>query len=65
MIWELALATGVKHIASITTRLTGRDIVGEHFKNKLLTALAELAYNNNSELRVEERVAPFHPFFNS
>ncbi len=53
MIWELALATGVKHIASITTRLTGRDIVGEHFKNKLLTALAALAYNNNSELRVK------------
>lgn len=54
MIWELPLASGAKHIASIIARISGRDIVGEHFKDKLLTALAELAYNEGKPNALRE-----------
>lgn len=41
-IWRLPFATGIKYIASISTRLTGKDILQENLQSRRLDRLAEL-----------------------
>lgn len=42
VLWDLPFAAGIKHIASITARLTGRDQVAAARQSRMLTELAKL-----------------------
>ena len=41
-IWRLPFTAGIKYIASISTRLTGKDILQENLQSRRLDRLAEL-----------------------
>lgn len=41
VLWGMPFARGVKHMASIVRRETGKDSIAERLKDKLLTDLAE------------------------
>lgn len=40
--WRLPFTAGIKYIASISTRLTGRDVLQENLQSRRLDRLAEL-----------------------
>lgn len=41
-IWQLPFTAGIKYIASISTRLTGKDVLQENLQARRLDRLAEL-----------------------